>query len=164
MSASGHDCIWYTDSIHSLYTNINVAMRALRETVFTREEKCAIWIWIWVQIAQAQFELSFKWFLNYHSNDDILDHVYAKLYRDAEFEMRNSNDGSDVILRTHVPKYSHSNDHSNCAIKITHHCDCVHVHMVSNTIIQMIIQIAHFCSRVKTVRVSNHNSKNCSVP
>ena len=27
----------------------------------------------------------------------------------------------DVILRTHGPKYSHSNDHSNCAIQITHH-------------------------------------------
>ena len=39
-----------------------------------------------------------------------------------------------VILRTHGPKYRHSNDNSNCAIL-------------------MIIQIAHFCSSVKTVWV-----------
>ena len=38
-----------------------------------------------------------------------------------------------VILRTHGPKYRHSNDHSKCAIRIK-------------------IQIAHFCSRVKTVQ------------
>ena len=48
----------------------------------------------------------------------------------AHFKLRIYN----VILRTHGPKYRHSNDHSNCAI-------------------QMIIQIAHFCSRVKTVQV-----------
>ena len=64
--------------------------------------------------------------------------------RGAEKLVCNSNDGPDrhlncaiqithrnVILRTHGPKYSHSND-SNCAIR-------------------MIIWIAHFCSRVKTV-------------
>ena len=47
--------------------------------------------------------------------------------------MHNSNDGldhhlncaikithRDVILRTHGPKYRHSNDHSNCAIQVTH--------------------------------------------
>ena len=57
--------------------------------------------------------------------------------------MRNSTDGPDhhlncafqityrdVILHTQGPKYRHSNDHSNCAI-----------------------EIVHFCSRVKTVRV-----------
>ena len=37
-------------------------------------------------------------------------------------------------LRTHGPKYRHLYDHSNCAI-------------------QMIIQIVHFCSHVKTVTV-----------
>ena len=59
--------------------------------------------------------------------------------------MRNSNDGLDrhlncaiqithryVILRTHGPKYRHSNDDSNWAFRI-------------------IIQIAHFCSRLNTV-------------
>ena len=45
----------------------------------------------------------------------------------------------DVNLRTHGPKYRHLNDNSNCAIQM---------------IIQMIIQIAHFCSRVKTVSVN----------
>ena len=40
-----------------------------------------------------------------------------------------------VILRTHGPKFRHSNDHSNCAIWIK-------------------IQIAHFCSCVKTVMFS----------
>ena len=39
----------------------------------------------------------------------------------------------DVTWRTHVPKYCLSNDHSKCAI-------------------QMIIQITHFCSGVKTVK------------
>ena len=38
----------------------------------------------------------------------------------------------DVILRTHGPKYRHLNYHSNCTFR-------------------MIIQITHFCSRVKTV-------------
>ena len=40
----------------------------------------------------------------------------------------------DVILRTHGPRYCHSNDHSNCSYQIE-------------------IQIAHFCSRVKTINV-----------
>ena len=54
-------------------------------TVFTREQS-------------AQFELSFELRnLNDHSNDGILDHVYAKLHRDASFEMRNSNDGPEVF-------------------------------------------------------------------
>ena len=35
--------------------------------------------------------------LNYHSNDAILDRVYAKLHRDASFEIRNSNDGPEVF-------------------------------------------------------------------
>ena len=67
--------------------------------------------------------------LNYHSNDGILDRVYAKLHRDVSFEMHNSNDGPDhhlnctiqithrdVSLRTHGPKYCHLNDHSNCTL------------------------------------------------
>ena len=82
----------------------------------------------------AQFELSFELRnLNDHSNDGILDRVYAKLHRDALFEMRNSNDGpdrhlncafqithGDEILRTHGPKYRHSNDtsNSNCATRM----------------------------------------------
>ena len=81
----------------------------------------------------AQFELSFELRnLNYHSIDGIFDRVYAKLHRDAWFELRNSNDGPDhhlncaiqithrdVILRTHGPKYYHSNDHSNCALLLS---------------------------------------------
>ena len=35
--------------------------------------------------------------LNDHSNDGILDRVYAKLHRDASFEMRNSNDDPEVF-------------------------------------------------------------------
>ena len=35
--------------------------------------------------------------LNDHSKDDILDRVYAKLHRDASFEMRISNDGPEVF-------------------------------------------------------------------
>ena len=63
---------------------------------------------------------------DHHSNDGILDRVYAKLHRDVLFEMRNSNDGpdchlncaiqithGDVILHTHGPKYPHANDTSN---------------------------------------------------
>ena len=35
--------------------------------------------------------------LNYHSNVAILDRVYAKLHRNASFEIRNSNDGPEVF-------------------------------------------------------------------
>ena len=35
--------------------------------------------------------------LNDYSNDGSLDHVYAKLHRDAKFEMRNSNDSPKVF-------------------------------------------------------------------
>ena len=82
---------------------------------------------------------------NDHLNDGILNHVYAKLHRDSKFELCNSNDGPDrhlncaiqikhrnVILHTHGTKYRHSNDHSKCTIR-------------------MIIHIAQFCSRVKTL-------------
>ena len=55
----------------------------------------------------AQFELSFEMpNLNHHSNDGILDRVYAKLHSDAWFELRNSSDGPD--------------HHLNCAFQITH--------------------------------------------
>ena len=80
-----------------------------------------------------QFERSFELHnLNYHSNDGILDRVYAKLHCDAWFELRISNDGLDhdlncaiqimhrgVTLRTHGPKYRHSNDNSNCALLLS---------------------------------------------
>ena len=54
-------------------------------TVFTREQS-------------ASFELSFELrILNDHSKYGIFDRVYAKLHRDASFEMRISNDGPEVF-------------------------------------------------------------------
>ena len=44
--------------------------------------------------------------LNYHLNDSILDCVYAKLHRDASFEMRNSNDGPEVFPITHLSNHA----------------------------------------------------------
>ena len=111
------------------------------------------YLWLFSNESKSvQFEWSFELRnLNDHSNGDILDRVYAKLHRDALFEMCNSNDGpdrhlncaiqithGDVILCTHGPKYRHSNDTSNSNDK-------------SNCAIRMIIQIACFWSRVKTV-------------
>ena len=103
------------------------------------QQKCAIWIIIWI----AQF--------NYHSNCAIWIiirmTVFWTMCMPNHIAMRNleCDDGPDhhlncafqithrdVILCTHGPKYRHSNDHSNCTIRIK-------------------IQITHFCSRVKTV-------------
>ena len=54
-------------------------------TVFTREQS-------------TQFELSVELCnLNDHSNDCILDRVYAKLHHDASFELRISNDGPEMF-------------------------------------------------------------------
>ena len=39
----------------------------------------------------------------------------------------------------------------NCEIQIMHRDVNLHVHTVQNTVIRMIIQIVHCCSRVKTV-------------
>ena len=75
--------------------------------------------------------------LNDHSNDGIFDSVYAKLHRDAWFELSNSNDGQD--------------HHLNYTIQITHHGVILHIYTVYNTVIWMIIQTANFCSRVKKV-------------
>ena len=57
----------------------------LSKTVFTRA-KCIIWIWIW----NAHFELKFE-------RRYIFYRVYAKLHRDASFEMRISNDSLEVF-------------------------------------------------------------------
>ena len=64
-----------------------------------------------------------------------------------------------VILRTHGPKYRHSNDHSNCAIQITHRDVTLrtqgpkyrHSNDHSNCAFRNKSQIVHFCSHVKTV-------------
>ena len=65
----------------------------------------------------------------------------------------------DVILRTHGPKYCHSNDHSNCAIQITHRDVILRTHgpkyrHSNDHSIQIKIKIAQFCSPVKTVYVT----------
>ena len=88
-------------------------------------------LWLFSHESKSvQFELSFELrYLNYHSNDGILDRVYAKLHHDAWSELRNSNDGldhhlncafqimhRDVIWHTYGPKYRHSNDNSNCTV------------------------------------------------
>ena len=75
--------------------------------------------------------------LNDHSNDCILDRVYANLHRDSLFELRDSNDGIfdlfcaqiyivmcnlNVRTRSKIPSFEwsfklrYSNNHSNCAL------------------------------------------------
>ena len=73
-------------------------------------------------------------------NDSILDRVYAKLqnvHRDSWFELRNSNDGLDHIWIAH-----------NFKLRIAM---WVCVHMVQNTVIRMIIQIAQFKFKLQTI-------------
>ena len=60
---------------------------------FHMTAKCVIWI----LIQNAHFELKF-------------DRVYAKLHRDASFEMRISNDGPEVFSSYPIHK-SHSENH-----------------------------------------------------
>ena len=133
-------------------------------TVFTREQKCAIWIII--QIVQfelscewryfgpcvrkftsrcvtwiAQFEWSFEfrmtvfWTLctqNYIAMRDLNCAIQMTVWTIiwiAQFKLRIA-----MWFGVHGPKYRHSNDNSNCSIL-------------------MLIQIAHFCPRVKTVYI-----------
>ena len=98
--------------------------------IFTWNHKQDFWFMSTIPLAKDHFECF---------------HTRAKVHESTRAKVHSSNDGPDhhlncafqimhrdVILRTHGPKYRDSNDHSNCAFQIQ-------------------IQIAHFCSRVKTI-------------
>ena len=80
---------------------------------------------IWMIIRMTVFEWSFEW---WYFGPCVRKITSRCVIWNAQFKW-----WSDVILHTHDLKYRLSNDHSNCAILIK-------------------IQIAHFCSRVKTVK------------
>ena len=109
------------------------------QIVFTQEQKCAIWILIRI----AQFEWRYFgpcirkitlrcviWMTEFWT---VCTQNYTAMC-DLNWAFQITH--CDVILRTHGPKYCHSNDYLNCAI-------------------QLKIQIAHFCSRVKTVSLTD---------
>ena len=94
----------------------------------------------------AQFEWSFEWRYfftvctqNYIAMCNLKCAIQMTVWTIIWFAHR------DVILHTHSPKYRDSNDHSNCAIQITHHC----VDTVPNTVIRMSIQLAQFELKLK---------------
>ena len=86
-------CVWMICIMFSSMFVISVILHTQKKIwltwlgLFSHESK----------VRNLNYHLNCAIWMIIHSDDGILDRVYAKIHRDALFEMRNSNDGPEVF-------------------------------------------------------------------